>query len=112
MILMRWTHIRMRAAKILIGQEQILMRMKINSHADENKFSCGRKFIPVGQDEFLMGQDEFLAGLDKVPAGRKQSYMGRKQSHMRQENILIGEEKILLADKKIYLVVDDSLSRR
>ena len=38
MILMRRTHIRMRAAKILIGQEQILMRMKNNSHADENLF--------------------------------------------------------------------------
>ena len=58
--------------------------MKINSHADENKFSCGRKIILAGRDEILAGRDEVLAG----------------------------GEKILLADKKIYLVVDDSLTRR
>ena len=28
-------------AEILMGQDEILMRMKINSHADEKIFSCG-----------------------------------------------------------------------
>ena len=54
------------------------MRMKNNSHADENKFSCGRKII-------LVVWEKILLRTGKIP---------------------IGEEEILLADKKIYLAVE------
>ena len=65
--------------------------MRGNSHADENKFSCGRKIILMRPEKVLMGAEKIPMGEDKIP---------------------VGEDKILLRDKKIYLVVDDSLSRR
>ena len=60
MILMRRTHIRMRAAKILIGQEQIRMRMKNNSHADENLF-------PWDKTNFSWDKTNFLRDWTKFP---------------------------------------------
>ena len=57
---MRRTHIRMRAAKILIGQEQILMRMKNNSHADENLF-------PWDKTNFSWDKTNFLRDWTKFP---------------------------------------------